>query len=179
MLIAASLLLMVVAPGVAAASEGDAPLSEVPERYQPMVEAAAEELGVPADELRSASRDDLQALVCDELESRSTSGLVADVEAALEAAPPKEYRKLSEAEREQLVSQLPTLIGQLEGEYCETSADASTDDGDDEDEIETPTRVDTGGGGAAGAAGAPVAFGAVFAALFGLFGVAVTGRRRA
>ncbi len=174
---------MVFAPGVAAAEESDdSPLSKVPDQYQPIVDVAAEELGVPADELRSASRDELQSLVCAELESRSTSDLVADVEAALEASPPKEYRELSDAQREQLVHQLPTLIGQLEGEYCETSAsdDADDDHADDhaDDDIPVPTRVDTGGGGAATAAGAPALFGAVFAALFGLFGVGVTARRR-
>lgn len=170
---------MVAAPGVAAAGESDdSPLSKVPEQYQPIVDVAAEELGVSADELRSASRDELQSLVCAELESRSTSDLVADVEAALEASPPKEYRELSDAQREQLVQQLPTLIGQLEGEYCETSASDDAADADADDDIPVPTRVDTGGGGAATAAGAPALFGAVFAALFGLFGVGVTARRR-
>lgn len=177
-LVAASLVLMVSAPGVAAAGESDdSPLSKVPEQYQPMVEVAAEELGVSPEELRSASRDELQSLVCSELESRSTSQLVADVEAALESSPPKEYQELSEAERGQLVEQLPAIIGQLEGEYCETGAAGSSDDSGD-DEIPVPTRVDTGGGGAAAAGGAPAVFGAVFAALFGLFGVGVTARRR-
>ena len=178
MLVAASLVLMVFAPGVAAAGESDdSPLSKVPEQYQPMVDVAAEELGVSSEELRSASRDELQSLVCDQLESRSTQQLVADVQAALASSPPKEYRELSDAEREQLAEQLPTIIGQLEGEYCETSTAESTDDSDD-DEIPTPSRVDTGGGGAAEAGGAPVLFGALFAALFGLFGVGVTARRR-
>jgi hypothetical protein len=189
MLVAASLVLMVFAPGSAVAGESDdSPLSKVPEQYQPMVDVAAEELGVSSEDLESASPGDLRSLVCAELESRSTSQLVADVQAALEASPPKEYQDLSEAEREQLEQQLPTLIGQIEGEYCETSAAGSSDDsdaddgsdaGDDRDgEIPVPTRVDTGGGGAAAAGGAPVLFGVLFAALFGLFGVGVTARRR-
>lgn len=169
-MLAAVLLVMAVAvPGVAAADESDdAPLSELPSEYEPALDAAADQLGVAPEELKSASREELTALLCDKLDETSPDELAAEVSEALDEAP----EELSEEQRAELERRLPALISQLETEYC------ASDEGDDADEIPVPSRIDTGGGGAATGAAMPLAFGALFAALFGLFGVGAVGRRR-
>jgi hypothetical protein len=198
MLVLALLVLTVVLPTAAVAGErDDAPLSDVPSEYVPALRAAAEGLGLSYDELTSASEDELQALLCDKLDQTSTDEIVAQARAALDEAPEEELAQLSDAEREQLMEDLPAIIGQVESRYCDDDAGTSGDDtsGDDVDDtddtdagtsdddasldgdIPVPTRVDTGGGGAGGAGTVPVAFGALFAALFGLVGVGVTNRR--
>lgn len=187
MLAVALLALTVAVPSVAAAEESDdAPLSEVPAKYQAVIEVAAQELGVSASELQSASRQELQDLLCSKLDSTPTDELVADVKQALEEAPPAALADTSDAELAQLEAQLPTIIAQIEDQYCdgadeeagadEAAGGAGTDESDSG--IPTPSRIDTGGGGAAAAGGAPFAFGGLFAALFGLFGIGLMGRRR-
>jgi len=185
MLVAALLLLAVVLPTAAVAGEPDeSPLSEVPGAYEPALRAAAEGLGLSYDELMSASEDELQAMLCDELDATPTDEIVAQARVALDEAP--ELAELGDAEREQLIEDLPAIIAQVESQYCDDGATtgddeadgaAGADDAASDGDIPVPTRVDTGGGGAGGAGVVPVAFGALFAALFGLVGVGVTARR--
>jgi len=176
MLVAALLLLAVVLPTAAVAGEPDeSPLSEVPGAYEPALRAAAEGLGLSYDELMSASEDELQAMLCDELDATPTDEIVAQARAALDEAP--ELAELGDAEREQLIEDLPTIIAQVESRYCDDGATTGDDEAASDGDIPVPTRVDTGGGGAGGAGVVPVAFGALFAALFGLVGVGVTARR--
>ena len=198
MLVAALLVLMVVLPTAAVGGEpSDAPLSDVPGEYVPALRAAADGLGLSYDELTSASEDELQALLCDKLDETSTDEIVAQARAALDKAPEEELAQFSDAEREHLTKNLPSLIGQVESRYCDgdagtsgddtsgdgvdetndTNAGTSDDGGSSDGDIPVPTRVDTGGGGAGGVGTVPVAFGALFAALFGLVGVGVTTRR--
>lgn len=187
MLAAALLVLVIVLPTAAVAQEsGDAPLSDVPQQYEPALRAAADGLGLSYDELTSASEEELQTMLCGELADTPTDQIVAQARTALEEAPADELAELSDAERQQLIANLPAIIAQVESQYCDDAAtsgdaeddaaasgdDASSDDG----EIPVPTRVDTGGGGAGGAGTVPAAFGALFAALFGLVGVGVTRR---
>ena len=202
MLVAALMVLTVVLPTAAAAGEPEKrPLSDVPSEYAPALRAVAEGLGLSYDELTSASKDELQTLLCDTLDETSTDEIVARARAALDDAPDEELAKLGDAEREQLMAKLPAIIERVASRYCDdddakkddakkddADDDAKKDDGDDDakkddgddvasGDIPVPTRVDTGGGGAGGAGMVPAAFGALFAALFGLVGVGVTGRR--
>ena len=197
MLVAALLLAVIVLPTAAMAGEPeDAPLSDVPGAYEPALRAAAEGLGLSYDELTSASEDELQTLLCDKLDETPTDQIVAEARAALDEAPEEELAELSDAERAQLIANLPAIIAQVESQYCqdggEDTATGGDEAGDDEtdagagasgddtasaSDIPVPTRVDTGGGGAGDAGMVPVAFGALFAALFGLVGVGVTLRR--
>jgi hypothetical protein len=184
MLAAALLVLAVMVPGTAAAAN-DNPLSNVPEQYDPAIAAAAGELGVSADELKNASRDELQKLICTELEDVSSDELTARVQNALSEVPEEQLADLSEAERAQLEARLPGLISQLKS-ACETSAvddaedtDAEAADDEADDDAAVPERVDAGGGGLTGSsATAPLLFGGIFAALFGMFGIATVGKRR-
>lgn len=183
-MLAAALLVMALAvPGVAAADESEeAPLSEMPAEYEQVLDAAAAALGVTPEELKSASRDELATLLCDKLDATSPEQLAAEAQDVLEQGDGLE--QLSEAERAQLEGQLPTLISQLESEYCasddsdDSADDTGSDDDADDDAIPVPSRIDTGGGGAAAGGAMPLAFGALFAALFGLFGIGAVGRRR-
>ena len=206
MLVAALMVLTVVLPTAAAAGEPEKrPLSDVPSEYAPALRAVAEGLGLSYDELTSASKDELQTLLCDTLDETSTDEIVARARAALDDAPDEELAKLGDAEREQLMAKLPAIIERVASRYCDdddakkddadddakkddADDDAKKDDADDDTrkddgddvasgDIPVPTRVDTGGGGAGGAGMVPAAFGALFAALFGLVGVGVTGRR--
>lgn len=202
MLVAGLLVLMVALPTSASASgPDDAPLSDVPSAYVPALRAAAEGLGLSYDELTSASEDELRTLLCDKLDEMPTDAVVAQARAALREAPEAELAELSDAERRALIADLPAILAQVESRYCDGDGDATTggdgsdggdaaagDDGATGDagasgeatsggDIPVPTRVDTGGGGAGGAGPVPAAFGALFAALFGLVGLGVTGRR--
>jgi hypothetical protein len=179
MLAVALMALVAMVPGVAAAGESDNPLSKVPEQYEPVLEAAAGELGVSVDKLKSASKEDLQKLLCSELEGESAADVSARVKAAMEDVPADELEGLSEIERQQIEAQLPALVSQLK-EACEESGVSDTEETDDsDDDVPVPDRVDAGAGGiTGGTASAPLIFGGVFAALFGLFGIAVVGMRR-
>lgn len=209
MLVAALLVLTVVLPTAAMATgPDDAPLSDVPSEYVPALRAAADGLGLSYDELTAASKDELQTLLCDTLEETSTDEIVAQARAALDEAPEEELAELTDAERKQLIANLPAIIGQIESQYCDGDGGTSDDDSDDVDvdthddagssadddtsadddsssdassdgDIPVPTRVDTGGGGAGDAGSIPAAFGALFATLFGLVGVGVTRKRAA
>jgi hypothetical protein len=185
-LVAALLALTVLVPTAAVAGEaGDPPLSDVPSEYVPALRAAADGLGLSYDELTSASEDELKTLLCDELDTMSTQEVVAQARAALEKAPEEE---VGDAEREQLMANLPMIIEQVASEYCDgddvkgddvTDEDITSDVDDDvtsDDDVPVPTHVDTGGGGAGGAGMVPAAFGALFAGLFGLVGVGITRR---
>jgi hypothetical protein len=179
MLAAVLLVLAVMVPGVAAATS-DNPLSKVPPEYEPAIEAAADELGVSLDELKNASRDELQELICTELADVSKDDLTARVQNALSEVPEEQLAELSDAERKQLEAQLPALVGQLKS-ACEArgvdDAEAANDEADDEAPV--PDRVESGGGGLTDAgATVPLAFGGIFAALFGVFGIATIGKRR-
>jgi hypothetical protein len=193
MLVAALLLVVIVLPTAAMAGEPeDAPLSDVPGAYEPALRAAAEGLGLSYDELTSASEDELQTLLCDTLDGTSTDQIVAQAKAAMDEAPEEELAELSDAERAQLIANLPAIIAQVESQYCDDDAAAGGDEADDDEtdadagasgddaasdgDIPVPTRVDTGGGGTGDAGMVPVAFGALFATLFGLVGVGVTVR---
>lgn len=194
MLAAALLVLTVLLPTVAAAQESDdAPLSDVPSQYVPALRAAAQGLGLSYDELTSASEDELQELLCSKLDETPTDEIVAEARKALDEAPDDELAELSDAERRQLEANLPVIIAQIESQYCDAATtsgddaatsgdetaggDTSTDDASEDGDIPVPTRIDTGGGGTGGTGMVPVAFGTLFAALFGLVGVGVTGRR--
>lgn len=190
MLAAALLVLVIVLPTAAVAQEsGEAPLSDVPKQYEPALRAAADGLGLSYDELTSASEEELQTMLCGELADTPTDQIVAQARTALKEAPADELAELSDAERKQLIANLPAIIAQVESQYCDddaaTSGDVEDDDAtasgddassEDDGEIPVPTRIDTGGGGAGGAGMVPAAFGALFAALFGLVGVGVTRR---
>jgi hypothetical protein len=187
MLAAALLALAVAVPGAAAAD--DNPLSKVPPEFEQAIDVAAKELGVSADELQNSSRDDLQKLLCDELEGESAADVAARVKAALDSASADDLGGLSEAEVTQLQGQLPGLISQLKSacadaaEDVEETSDADADDADDEDDADdapTPTNIETGAGGLTDASGAavPLVFGGAFALLFGAFGFAVARTRR-
>jgi hypothetical protein len=176
--------LAVAMPGVASAQQSDNPLSEVPAEYEPVLDAAAGELGVSADKLQSASREELQQLLCSELEGQSKQDVLARVRAAMKQVPDEQLEGLSQAERQQLEARLPTLITQLQAACddgpvgdTEQADDASDDESDDDGSV--PDRVDSGAGGVTDAgAAAPIIFGGLFAALFGLFGIAIVGPRR-
>ena len=186
MVAVAMMALAVAVPGVASAQQSDNPLSDVPAEYEPVLDAAAGELGVSADKLQSASREELQQLLCSELEGQSEQDVLARVHAAMNQVPDEQLEGLSQAERQQLEARLPTLIMQLQA-ACDDGAvsdteqadDASSDDESDDDGS-VPERVDAGAGGMTDAgAAAPIIFGGLFAALFGLFGIAIVGTRRA
>lgn len=190
-LIAVALLLTALIPGVAFAGESDDnPLAGLPSQYEPAVDAAAAQLGVSAEELTSASRDELESLLCSKLDESSAEEIAAGAKEALANAPEEDLKKLSADQRAQLEARLPSLIKELEAEYCTTSntvdddddaaADGSGSDSDattSESGIPVPNRVDTGGGGAADAPLVPLVFGGLFAGLFGLFGVGLTRRQ--
>ena len=174
--------LTIAVPGVASAGDKN-PLSEVPPEFAPAVDAVAEELGVSAESLKSASRKELQTLLCSELEGESAEDVAARVQKALDDIPESELEGVSEVERQAVEAQLPTIISEIKS-ACEESGVSDTDETDDsaaesDDEVPTPNRVDAGGGGvdAAGTT-APLVFGGIFAALFGLLGVAIIGMRR-
>jgi len=181
----ALMVLVVAVPTVASAQQSDNPLSKLPDEYEPVLDAAAGELGVSADKLQSASREELQQLLCSELEGQSNEDVLERVHAAMDEVPEEQLEGLSQAERQQLEAQLPALITQLKNACddggvsdAEESDGASSGDGSDDDGS-TPDRVDAGAGGVTDAsAAAPIVFGGLFAGLFGLFGVAVVGRRR-
>lgn len=174
MLAAALLALALMVPGVASA--GDNPLSDVPPEFEPAVDAAAGELGVSADELKSASKEELQKLLCGELEGESSADIAARVQQALDDAPKEQLKGLSEGELAQIKTQIPLLISQLK-EACAEREDVA--DADDDTDVPTPERVDAGAGGLTNADGmVPVAFGGAFALLFGLFGFAIVRMRR-
>lgn len=200
-LLAVALLLTALIPGLALAAESDDhPLAGLPKEYKPVVAAAASQLGVSADELESASDSELESLLCSKLKESSVEEIAAGAKKALADAPKKDLKHLSDAQRSQLEARLPGLIRELEAKYCTTATTTSdTTDSDDEggathsdsDEasgstgsttsesgIPVPNRVDTGGGGAADGVTVPVAFGALFASLFGLFGVGVMRRQQ-
>jgi hypothetical protein len=80
--------------------------------------------------------------------------------------------QLSDAERAQLDENLPAIVEQIESEFC-AAGDAPRKVGD----VPVPERVNTGGGGADDDRTLPLAFGGLFAALFGAVGITVTGRR--
>jgi hypothetical protein len=140
---------------------------------------------VSADKLQSASREELQQLLCSELEGQSNEDVLERVHAAMDEVPEEQLEGLSRAERQQLEAQLPALITQLKN-ACDDSAVSDTEESDDassgdgsDDDASTPDRVNAGAGGVTDAgAAAPIVFGGLFAGLFGLFGVAVVGRRR-
>jgi hypothetical protein len=75
------------------------------------------------------------------------------------------------------------MISQIK-DACEKSGVSDTDEtddasDDDDDDVPVPNEVQAGAGGVTGAGStAPLIFGGVFAALFGLFGVAIIGMRR-
>jgi hypothetical protein len=225
MLVAALLVLTVVLPTAAAAGESEK--TNVPSEYAAALRVVAEGLGVSYEELTSASKHELQTLLCDKLDKMSTDEIVAKAREALDEVPEEE---LGDAEREQLMEKLPAIVERLGSRYCDgydrrkdrddrrkdrgddrrddddakkdedaKDDDAEKDEVDDvkdddvkdddvkdddvkdddvkDDDIPVPTRVDTGGGGAGGTGMVPAAFGALFAALFGLVGVGITGRR--
>jgi len=183
MLAAALLALAVAVPGVAAAE--DNPLSNVPPEFEPAIDIAAKELGVSADELQNSSSEELQKLLCGELEGESADDVAARVKEALDSASAEDLGGLSESEVSQLQAQLPALIAQLKSACAdgaadveETSDDEKSDDADDE--TPTPTNIETGAGGLTDASGTtvPLVFGGAFALLFGTFGFAVVRMRR-
>lgn len=201
-MLAVALLLTALMSGVALAGESDDhPLADLPKEYAPALDAAASQLGLTSADLTSASRDELESLLCSKLETSSTDEIAAAAKQALADAPEEQLKDLSDAQRAQLEARLPSIIAELEAEYCTTSATADDDDGDsdgaddgDHDDdgssagsdsgtttsesgIPAPTRVDTGGGGAADGLLVPAVFGGLFAALFGLFGVGVMRRQ--
>ena len=184
MLAAALFALAVAVPGAAAAT-GDNPLSKVPAEFEPAIEIAAQELGVSADDLQNSSREELQDLLCSELESQSADDVAARVKEALASASAEDLGGLSESEVALLQGQLPELISELKAACAEGAGDVeetSDDDaeaGDDSD-TPTPTNIETGAGGLTGASGAvvPLVFGGAFALLFGAFGFAVARSRR-
>lgn len=186
MLAAALLALTVAVPGVAAATGGgENPLSKVPAEFEPALEAAADELGISAGELKNSSRDELQDLVCTELDGRSATDIAAAVQDAIDNVPKEQLEGLSSAELALLEEQLPTLIAQLKSACAEGVAEAegTSDDGaasDSDDDTPVPERVDAGAGGLTDATGSkvPVIFGAAFAIMFGVFGIALIGMRR-
>jgi hypothetical protein len=175
--------LTIAVPGVASAGDKN-PLSEVPPEFEPAVDAVAAELGISADSLKSASREELQTLLCSELEGESADDVAARVQKALDEIPESELEGVSEVERQAVESQLPSIIADIKA-ACEESGVSDTEETDDsgaeesDDDVPTPSQVDAGGGGVdqAGTT-APLVFGGIFAALFGLFGVAIIGMRR-
>jgi hypothetical protein len=183
MLAVALMALTIAVPGVASAGDKN-PLSEVPPEFAPAVDAVAEELGVSAESLKSASRKELQTLLCSELEGESAEDVAARVQTALDDIPESELEGVSEVERQAIESQLPTIISEIKS-ACDESGVNDTEEADDsaagesDDDVPTPNRVDAGGGGVdeAGTT-APLVFGGIFAALFGLFGIAIIGMRR-
>lgn len=174
--------LTIAVPGVASATGDKNPLSEVPPEFDPAVDAVASELGVSADSLKSASRKELQELLCAKLEGESADEVAARVQKALDEVPESELEGVSEVEREAVAAQLPSIISELK-KACEGVSDAEeTDDSaaeESDDDVPTPTRADMGGGGVnESGTTAPLVFGGIFAALFGLLGVAIIGMRR-
>jgi hypothetical protein len=182
-LVAALLVLTAMVPAAALAQEAsDEPLSDVPSTYEPALRAAAEGLGLSYDELTAASEEELQSVLCAKFDELSTEDIVAQARAALAEASDGALAGLSDDERTQLEANLPTIIGQVESEYCAAGGSSSGDARAEErttGDIPVPNRVDTGGGGAGGAGAVPMAFGLLFATLFGLVGIGVTGRRSA
>jgi hypothetical protein len=176
--------LTVAVPGMASAAGDKNPLSEVPPEFQPAVDAVAAELGISADSLKNASREELQTLLCSELEGESADDVAARVQKALDEIPESQFEGVSEVERQAVESQLPTIIADMK-KACKESGVSDAEETDDsaaeesDDETPTPNRVDAGGGGVneAGTTG-PLVFGGIFAALFGLLGVAIIGMRR-
>lgn len=195
-MLATALLLLALLPGFALAAESDEqPLAGLPSEYGPALGAAADQLGVSADELEAASSDELESLLCSKLEESSRDELVAGAKTALASAPQPELQNLSADEQAKLEARLPSLIEELDAKYCSTAsaADGASGAGGDSADggsggsgsgaatsdsgVPVPNRVDTGGGGAADGALVPLAFGGLFASLFGLLGVGVVRRR--
>jgi hypothetical protein len=185
MLAVALMALTIAVPGVASATGDENPLSEIPPQYEPALEAVAAELGVSADSLQSASREELQTMLCSELEGESAEEAAARVKSALADIPDSELEGVSEVEREAIESQLPEIVSEVKT-ACEESGVSDTEETDDsaeeadesDDDVPTPNRVDAGGGGNEASTSAPLVFGGIFAGLFGLFGVAIIGMRR-
>lgn len=194
-LAAALLVLMVLLPGAALAAESGNPLAELPPEYEPAVDAAAKEFGVDAEELKSASRSELEDLLCGELQALSAEEIAKKAKAAIDDLPAADREKLTPARIAQLESQLPALMVALEADLCadddagsdSPDDDSSTDDaaapqsaGDSGDSgsgtIPTPNRIDTGAGGSVTPTGI---IAAVLAGALALLGtVAAAGRRR-
>jgi hypothetical protein len=173
--------LTIAVPGVASAAADENPLSEVPPEFEPAVEAVAAELGVTADDLQSASREELQTMLCAELEGESADEAAARVKSALDDA---ELENVSEVERQAVESQLPQIISEVK-KACDESAVADTEETDDsaeeesEDDVPTPDRVDAGGGGVnETGVNDTLVYGGIFGTLFVLLGVALIGMRR-
>jgi hypothetical protein len=166
MLAAALLVLAVAVPGVAAAEEkaSEKPLSDVPSEYEPALDAVAQELGVSSDDLKGASKEELQKLLCAHIDELTVEEVLALAEPAL--------ADLTAEERAQVEEQLPLLWDKLKSDVC-VHAD-EVDEGVDQ----VPSRVDTGGGGMSSGRTLPALFGAVFAGLFGALGVRVISRQR-
>lgn len=184
-------MLLVAAPGVAAAGEDDNPLADVPPEYEPALDAAAQEFGLSADQLQSASQEELESLLCAALDQYTVDEVVAKAEAALEELPDEDLDGLTPERRAHLTKQLPALMASLKTEVCADGGDAtsdadatggddatSDDDADDasSDEIPVPTRIDTGGGGAQ--TPTVVVAGLLGVVLAAMSGVAIAGRRR-
>jgi hypothetical protein len=175
--------LTIAVPGVAAAGDKN-PLSEVPPEFEPAVDAVASELGVSADSLKNASRKELQELLCSELEGESADAVAERVQKALDEVPESELEGVSEVERQAVEAQLPSIIAELKSACAESGVNEAEETGDSaadesDDDVPTPNRVDAGGGGV-NESGTPAAliFGGIFAALFGLLGIAIIGMRR-
>lgn len=194
--VAAALLLLALAvPGVAAATEEGNPLSELPPEYEPVLDAAAEEFGVSADELRAASRDELETIACTELQGRSVDDIAQKAEAALAEAPAEAQDQLTPERRAELERRLPALLASVEAQVC--ASDDGTDGTGAQDaggagagggetdgapaagtvDFPIPTRVDTGAGGAA-TTSTLVGAGVLGLAFATMGGVAMAWRRR-
>ncbi|HEX6255747.1 MAG TPA: hypothetical protein VFZ70_08035 [Euzebyales bacterium] len=172
-LIVATLLVALLVPTAALAQDAGTPLSQVPDEYEPALRLVADELGVSYDDLATASAGELQGALCTQLDATSTDELVADTRTALAQVPDSQLQALSDAERARLDENLPGIIARIETEYCAGAGEAPRKVGD----VPVPERVDTGGGGTGDDAALPLAFGALFATLFGAVGITLTGRR--
>jgi hypothetical protein len=171
--IVVALLVALLLPTAALAQDAGAPLSQVPDEYEPVLRIVADELGLAYDELAAASPDEFRGALCAEFDATSTDQLVADTRAALSQVPDGQLAALSEAERAQLDENLPTIIARIETDYCAPAADAARKVGG----VPVPEHVETGGGGTGDDGALPLAFAALFATLFGAVGITLTGRR--
>lgn len=123
------LLAALMLPAAALAQEADGPpLADVPAAYEPALQLAAQQLGLSYDELRSASREELQQTLCAALDRTTHEQVVADARAALDSATDEQLAALSASERQRLHTNLPAIVAAVDREYCDEAA--TGDDGE-------------------------------------------------
>lgn len=126
MIAAAAVALTLAMPGAAAAQEAsERPLADLPDDLAPAVRAIAQEFGLSYEQLVNASDEQLEEVLCAEVDAVSPKQIATQAGAALDDAD----STLSDAERERLIAQLPAIIADLEAEYCTTATTTAEERG--------------------------------------------------